>query len=421
MASRVLNFPSAESVLLNWTIGSAVDVDGAACILTHPGVAGHAVFGDYHDYPAGNYAVEFQIAPIAGQAFDPDQYVAEVDAVLGNDTIQLARRGIHLSDLTGGTTRFVLTFRLDEPGRLQFRVGVNGVVPLVIADARPLVRLTEESTDVEPLLAHARFPDIDRPDAPPFLVEHREVLRRLHSSGFGVRVQDGDVVLDADGVSFLARVADDLNFVQEIFFEQAYNIGTPGDACVIDIGMNSGLVTLLMARRDVVKEVHAFEPFAETHARACANIAINPHLAEKITTYQVALADHDVDGTFLVRDERDSGSMSIRTLGEGVPADLRIRDAAGMLGPIIAAAAAKGRQIIVKVDCEGSEFAIFESLEKAGLLEQVTAFMVEWHRVFDGKSQATLIDPLLRRGFVTFDRSPKTGNGFFYAVAAMRA
>ena len=70
----------------------------------------------------------------------------------------------------------------------------------------------------------------------------------------------------------------------------------------------------------------------------------------------------------------------------------------------------------MKIDCEGSEFQVFESLEKAGLLDKITAFMVEWHRVYEGKDQLTLLDPLLRRGFMTFDRSPRTGNGFFYAV-----
>jgi len=110
--------------------------------------------------------------------------------------------------------------------------------------------------------------------------------------------------------------------------------------------------------------------------------------------------------------------MTIRELGYGIEVPLSIRDAATTLGPIIEAALARGRRIVMKIDCEGSEFQIFDSLERAGLLDKITAVMVEWHRVFDGKSQHTLMEPLRQRGFVTIDRSPRTGNGFFYAVRA---
>ena len=72
--------------------------------------------------------------------------------------------------------------------------------------------------------------------------------------------------------------------------------------------------------------------------------------------------------------------------------------------------------VIVKCDCEGSEFAIFRSLAAAGLLGRITACMVEWHAMFDDRTQEDLIAPLRDNGFIVFDRSPPTGNGFFYAV-----
>jgi hypothetical protein len=68
----------------------------------------------------------------------------------------------------------------------------------------------------------------------------------------------------------------------------------------------------------------------------------------------------------------------------------------------------------------GLEFAIFRALAEADLLKEVSAFMVEWHRMFDDKTQADLIDPLLDLGFIVFDQSNRTSNGFFYAVRARR-
>ena len=50
------------------------------------------------------------------------------------------------------------------------------------------------------------------------------------------------------------------------------------------------------------------------------------------------------------------------------------------------------------------------------MLKDFAGFMVEWHRVFEDRTQQELIAPLLRNGFTVFDVSPPTGNGFFYAV-----
>ena len=167
-----------------------------------------------------------------------------------------------------------------------------------------------------------------------------------------------------------------------------------------------------------MKEVHAFEPFRDTFDRAAANLALNPALAAKISAHNVGVSDRDEDAEFTVFDFPDSGGRAARNVDGGRPVHIVTRDAAAVLGPIIAAAAARGRDVIVKVDCEGAEFAIFPSLEAAGLLERITAFMVEWHSVFEGKTQADLIGPLTRAGFVAFDLTSKPVNGFFYAVRA---
>ena len=72
-----------------------------------------------------------------------------------------------------------------------------------------------------------------------------------------------------------------------------------------------------------------------------------------------------------------------------------------VLAPIFHSAKAKGRDIIAKIDCEGSEFEIFEVLAKRrGSGATSTAVMVEWHRVVDGKTQRDLIDILVDEGFL---------------------
>ena len=58
-------------------------------------------------------------------------------------------------------------------------------------------------------------------------------------------------------------------------------------------------------------------------------------------------------------------------------------------------------------------------LERAGLLEKFSALMVEWHPYSIYKQFSDLTTPLLKHGFVVFDRTlRKGGNGVFYAVRA---
>ncbi len=108
--------------------------------------------------------------------------------------------------------------------------------------------------------------------------------------------------------------------------------------------------------------------------------------------------------------------MSTIGLSEGIPFPVVLRDAASALAPIIDSARARGLDVIVKMDCEGSEYAVFETLERSGLIGRASAYMVEWHAIFPDKTQEDLIAPLRRAGFMVFDRSPPRGNGFFYAV-----
>jgi FkbM family methyltransferase len=227
---------------------------------------------------------------------------------------------------------------------------------------------------------------------------------------------DGGVRAVVGGIVLHGRSLDDLRFVGELFFENAYNFGIDRQTAVFDVGMNVGLAALHFARKAEVAEVHAFEPFPETFERAVANIALNPALSAKITPHRFGLSDRDFDGPILINDKGDSGAMTTVGAESGVAVQLSLRDAGPLLAPLIEDAVGRGLEVILKVDCEGSEFAVFESLQRNGLLGKIRAFLVEWHSMFDGKSQETLLAPLRQAGFLVFDRSPPVGNGFFYAV-----
>lgn len=401
--------------MLNLNMGAQDAVGGRSSIVTDAGKHGHAVYGPYDYLEPGPHVVEFNLEAAGAPAKGGDFLCAVVDVAhdLGRNCV--ARKEIWFSQLRAGRTAFTLTFDAVANSRYEYRVWVSGAVALRIDDYRPVAALAEGAENLSATLAARRFPE-EEGQAIPFFVENLPMLRSLYERGIGVSIVRGATVLTVEGVSLFARSADDLTFIGEVFYENAYNFSLSQPACVVDIGMNIGLASLLFAGKAEVAEVHAFEPFRNTFDRASDNLQLNPALAAKISAHNVGLSDHDEDGTILIDQHGDSGAMTTVGVPGGVPAHLSLRDAGTLLGPIIAAARARGQQVVLKVDCEGSEFAIFRSLEQAGLLPDIAAFMVEWHAMFDGKTQHDLTGPLKAHGYLVFDRSPPIGNGFFYAA-----
>ena len=372
-------------------------------ILTRRGSDGHAVYGPYQRYEAGRYLAEFAIALPGGEALSADAVCGCVDVAADGGNRRFA--AAYVTGADAHTGRYVLPFEIQDSHELEFRFHTNGRAALLIADG------AQVRPDAGDALQRRPLPD---------LIGHR-TIRQIYDKSADIDVDGDRLVMRLAGIRFAGRNPDDVNFVDELFFKSAYNFKTRRPTCVIDVGMNVGLASLLFAANTQVAEVHAFEPFASTFLRGCANIALNPDLAAKITTHNFGLSDKDEDVTLAIDENGgDSGGMQTRSVDGGTPMRLTLRDAAGTIGPIVANARARGLDVVVKIDCEGAEFPIFASLGASGLLNDISAMMVEWHRIFDGRNQAELIDPLLSAGFTVFDVTPPEGNGFFYAARTAR-
>lgn len=393
--------------MLNFALGSPAEISGTPAIATRKDARGHAIYGPYETVEPGSYVVEFLVEPLTALPQDRDLVCGMVDVTAAGGTRQIASHFV-LSSHLDGLGPIAIAFTLAEPCELEYRFHVNGEIPLRIADTQRLVRLADGAPAPASRSTEAIAPDL--------LADRRWALNSLYEHGVQIGRIGGERVMRLQGLTFNAHCYDDVNFVDELFFKSAYNFQTTAETCVIDVGMNVGLASLLFAAQPSVKEVHAFEPFPATYERALANLRLNPALAAKIKANNIGLSDRDETSTFLIPETSDSGGQATRSVEGGVPVDLALRDAAAALRPIIASAKARGLQVIAKIDCEGAEFALFESLARAGLLEEIHAFMVEWHRVFPGRTQQELIQPLLDRGFIAIDLTPPTGNGFFYAA-----
>jgi FkbM family methyltransferase len=406
--------------MLNLAIGSPLEIDYKKCILTRVGAAGHAIYGPYLPLDPGYYAVEFYLRPAEEYTFDEDEVCAEVDVTAESGQLTLVREAVRLSQLKDGAVFVPLTFHNPVRQRFEFRVQVWGQIPLIIEDRLPVIPLKDANSDYLGLLKQARLPDPNDPSLPEVFRQFLSSFLVMHENNALMRVVDGHLIVTLGGVSFYANSKDDIILVAELFLQHVYNFIADGEWCAIDIGMNIGLASLLLAAKPFVREVHAFEPFTETFERARANLRLNPEIAHKISMYNVGLEDKDDDRTVLINEDQPSGAFTTVGWPDGAPHRISLMNAATMLRPIIEAAKARGRDIVVKVDCEGAEFSIFAALDAGGLLEDISAFMVEWHSIDWRKTQHDLAAPLLRHGFVVFELSRGGENGLFYAVKHRR-
>lgn len=386
--------------MFNERAGVRVEIDGRACIETQPGLMGHAVYGPYETLGPGKYRVEFQIEPLGAPDDDRDPLIAHFDVVAGPQ-VRLAE-GLVFRSLLTPDGRFVVHFETGETlSGVEYRLYVNGVEPLRLEDAPVATRIDR----VQPLPQRSSLPE--------FFRNHVSHFGRLFIAGIGVSVRGEDVIATCAGFSFYARIADDLNFVDEVLLRNCYNILTAEPVCVIDIGMNIGLTSLRLAGSPNVREVHAFEPFPMTFARAAANVALNPEQQAKIAMHNFGLFDSESEVTTYINSS-DSGSYSVFGADRGESVTIQLRDAGATLRPIVEAAEARGLLVVLKVDCEGSEYAVFRSLAASGLIDRVAAYMVEYHRGHGTSSELT--SRLVEAGFAVIDLGYCGTNGFFYAV-----
>ena len=216
---------------------------------------------------------------------------------------------------------------------------------------------------------------------------------------------------------------EDLILIDEILCSNAYNFGVSGEVCVIDVGMNVGIASLFFASRPDVRVVHSFEPFSRPFARALKNFSLNPEIGPKIRPNQLGLAGAPDVLEVPVYENATIGA-SIRGWKTGTVLDkISIRDASEVFRPIIQEAVRANQTVVVKLDCEGSEFAILESLEQNDLLRDIALFLGEIHHWWSPeKSHKDIAELLVANGFAIFDfYRAEAISSAFYAVRQVLA
>ncbi len=354
---------------------------------------GCVLWGPYARVEPGSWTVRFQIDP--SDYGDVGADACQLDVATDDGRMILAKASVTVADLIDKNGEIELKFKIDQPCVLEYRLFSAGAAKLNVLYHREAVPSSRAKARANAASLRAL----------PLYRGNLDQISMLERGGVVFALTHDVLVARVADFSIIVSNAEDLQLVEEIFIKNDYMIAPPRPCVALDVGMNVGVASLLFASRPNIRRVVGFEPFRSPFERAQRNFSLNPKLAAKIASKNVGLAGHDETREVLSSPDETIG-VSIHGSGKGQKETITLRDAASLLGPEIESALADGLGVILKVDCEGSEFAIFTSLDKQGLLPKIDAVFIEWHKWWSSAlTQADLIDPLVRAGFFVFDRT----------------
>ncbi len=220
------------------------------------------------------------------------------------------------------------------------------------------------------------------------------------------------------GCRFNIGTGEEIVMLSEIFLDHNYDITLPCKSVVLDMGMNNGDSTLYFASRKNVDFVRGYEPFRPTFEAAEKNLSLNPALAARIDICNFGLGDREGELECDYSAENTAGAGVSGILGPKGNVSrqkIEIRSASGEVARI--RQEFPDHSLVAKIDTEGSEFAIIESLDREKVLDQISVILLEWHE----KSPAPITNALLKAGFVVFNTDGYNGRaGMLYAFNCMR-
>ena len=360
--------------------------------------SGPTVFGPYHELGKGKYSVKFNIKPDEGTA--RDHLCCRVDIAADYGQKILSERILSVGELRDGNNEIEVEFELTGRAIVEYRVFALGTAGLRVDYDRKLNLSLDRTSDFSFLSAGKDAYDNE--------VLRANYARIAHLARIGVEfaIDGQEIIATFGGLKLYLMSDEDVTLITDIFINNCYTAYLPRKCIAIDIGMNVGMATLTFSGNPMIERVYAFEPFAVPYGRALKNFELNSARSQKITPYNFGLSDSDAILEVLCQDQNTMGT-SVRGLEKGNKETIQLRDAARELKKIVDDAHRDGLGVFVKMDCEGSEFPIFEALEREDLLKSIDVIVMEWHMWWSKqKTQHDLIRPLVKAGFAVFDRTP---------------
>jgi len=195
-------------------------------------------------------------------------------------------------------------------------------------------------------------------------------------------VENQNLFLCFDDLKFQINSAEELFIIYEVFITKTYNYPCLRDTVFIDVGMNAAVTTLFYSKDPLVKRIYSYELFKPTFLLGQKNLTLNEKYAHKVKAFNYGLSNRAFEQAIDYSLSR-KGRMGLN----GLPHDelfqdikkenVTVRDINEVFAEILADSGSM--DIVVKMDCEGEEFNLINSLSHSGLLGKLTVLIIEWH------------------------------------------
>ncbi|MDR3243171.1 MAG: FkbM family methyltransferase [Elusimicrobiota bacterium] len=246
-------------------------------------------------------------------------------------------------------------------------------------------------------------------------------------------IKDGNLLLeitkrigkDETSLTFHIKNSIDIFTIHEIFYVFPYAFSdAQNNYIVLDVGANIGDTALYFASYKNVDKVYAFEPFLKTYQEACANFALNKDISGKIEIFNFGVSNAAQkelrvkysDKSSISMNAKDSEYNSKVVKGDVETVSIELKSVDYIFKhilPILSSPPPREarRKILLKIDCEGGEYEIFEAMDESNLFENLDIIMLEHH-----KGRQSLLDILAKHSFVSFPLGNSEKQGLIFAV-----
>ena len=194
----------------------------------------------------------------------------------------------------------------------------------------------------------------------------------------------------------------DFQMLDEVFVKRIYDgvlrFVQTGDV-VIDVGANIGLFSLAAALKGAT--VHAFEPLPRNYQILCDNVSLNK-CGDKIVLHNVAISYEKGIMDLYVTEADTAGATGYPVVHPEYYENGTMRKTVEKLSVECITLADVMRDAldtcsVLKVDCEGAEYGIFEYIDEE-TLQRIKRIVVEYHP-YPGKLVDDIKEKLRRNNF----------------------
>jgi FkbM family methyltransferase len=225
-------------------------------------------------------------------------------------------------------------------------------------------------------------------------------------------------IFEFENLKIYIESSEEIYIINEIFVEKDYNFHSNKKCTVIDIGANVGIASLFFSTLKHVSNIYAFEPVQETFAQAQLNFELNQKICKVERNNNFGLGNSNKIENFIYN-RSSKGNTGIRgklsssyfnsTNLNTARISVNIKNAQIEIKKLIEIN--RNNLIVVKIDCEGAEFEIFQNLDESKTLSEIDIIFIEWH----DKGPQEIEKCLERNGFNFFSRNLTTISGIIYA------